>query len=220
MLEPAVTLTDYGLTIECWLLAWFVMKTNRTALASWWVAFFGFIGLASLIGGTVHGFFPDESTTLYSILWDANMIAIGCTAVAIWNLGALLTGSETLARWMSRIAFALLALYAGIVVFVSNRFLVAIGMYLPAVIFLTVTMSMTHARDPKRGWSIGIVGLALTFVAAAVQQLKVALHPVYFDHNASYHAIQGLALYLIFLAQSRASRDSGVGAEISGIRAR
>ncbi|MFA6958989.1 MAG: hypothetical protein WC538_24215 [Thermoanaerobaculia bacterium] len=206
MHEPAVTLTDYGLTIECWTLAWLVMRSNRTALRPWWIAFFGFIGLASLIGGTVHGFFPDESTTLYTILWDANLIAIGCTAVAIWSLGALLTGSAPLARWVTRIAFALLALYAGIVVFVSNRFLVAIGMYLPAVIFLTVTMSMTHARAPRQGWGVGIVGLALTYLAAAAQQLKVALHPVYFDHNALYHVIQGLALFLVFLAQSRASR--------------
>jgi hypothetical protein len=46
----------------------------------------------------------------------------------------------------------------------------------------------------------GVTGLALTFVAAAVQQLRIAIHPVYFNHNALYHVIQAGALLLIFVA--------------------
>lgn len=207
MLEPAVTLTDYGLAIECWLFAALIARARPTAaFGRWWIAFFAFIGTASLLGGTVHGFFPDNASVPHIILWDANLIAIGCTAVATWNLGALLTNSASLKRWMPVIALGVLAPYVAIVVFVSSRFLVAIAMYLPATVFLMAAMVMAHVRDSKRGWAVGILGLALTFVAAAVQQLKVVLHPVYFDHNAFFHAIQAVALLLLFLAQARAGR--------------
>ena len=208
MLEPAVTLTDFGLTIECWLFAALIMRAGTTTVSRWWTAFFAFIGSASLVGGTVHGFLPDESTVLYRVVWDANLLMIGVTAVATWNLGAILSGSATLTRWIPKLALVLLAVFAAVVVFVSNQFLVAIAMYLPATVFLLVAMVMAHARDPKRGWVVGIIGLVLTFAAAAVQQLKIVLHPVYFDHNAFFHAIQAVALLLLWLAQSRASRAS------------
>ena len=206
MREPAVTLTDYGLTIECCILAALVMKAPASSARAWWTAFFAFIGLASLLGGTVHGFLPDDSTFANQALWDANLIAIGCTAVATWTIGAMLTGSAALTQWVPRVAFVLLAIYATIVVFVANTFLMAIAMYLPATVLLLVGMTVAHVRDPGRGWAVGIVGLILTYAAAAVQQLKVDPHPVYFDHNALYHAIQAVALFLIFTAQSRAGR--------------
>jgi hypothetical protein len=38
------------------------------------------------------------------------------------------------------------------------------------------------------------------FVAAGIQQGGIGLHPVYFNHNALYHLVQGIALALIFLA--------------------
>ena len=36
-----------------------------------------------------------------------------------------------------------------------------------------------------------------------LQQLEIALHPVYFDHNAVYHVVQAAALVLLFLGFRR-----------------
>jgi hypothetical protein len=33
-----------------------------------------------------------------------------------------------------------------------------------------------------------------------VQQLRIAVHPVYLNHNALYHVIQFVALWMIFVA--------------------
>jgi hypothetical protein len=38
----------------------------------------------------------------------------------------------------------------------------------------------------------------LTFVAAGVQQAGVALGSIHFNHNALYHVIQAVALFMIF----------------------
>jgi hypothetical protein len=45
----------------------------------------------------------------------------------------------------------------------------------------------------------GLLGMVLTLVAAVVQQRRIALHPTYFNHNALYHAIQAIALGLIYV---------------------
>ena len=52
----------------------------------------------------------------------------------------------------------------------------------------------------------GAWGLGLTFVAAAVQQGRVGLHPRYFNHNALYHLIQGAGLFLVFRGARLATR--------------
>jgi sugar phosphate permease len=135
------------------------------------------------------------------------MVALGLTAVYVWNIGALLTESKFIMHRLPQVALGLLAGYVATILFVSDRFIVGIAMYLPSAVFLLGAMSVAHVRDPKRGWAIGIVGLALTFVAAAVQQLRVALHPVWFDHNALFHLIQAVALLLLFRAQGRVQRE-------------
>jgi hypothetical protein len=37
-------------------------------------------------------------------------------------------------------------------------------------------------------------------MGAAVQQLRIGLHPAYFNHNALYHLVQAVALALVFAA--------------------
>lgn len=60
-------------------------------------------------------------------------------------------------------------------------------------------LCVTYARERERHVLVAVLGLPLTFVAAAVQQAGVALHPTYFDHNALYHLVQAVALWLFFL---------------------
>ena len=46
-----------------------------------------------------------------------------------------------------------------------------------------------------------------TPLGALLQQLHVGLHPVWFNHNALYHALEGAALAGLFLAL----RDARLG---------
>jgi hypothetical protein len=79
-----VTLTDYGLTVLCSWFAWnhCLQKTHSYQYHALWTLFFGSIAVASLTGGTVHGFFLDQSTFGYRILWPTTLIAIGVTAAS------------------------------------------------------------------------------------------------------------------------------------------
>lgn len=205
MTEPDVTLTDYALALECGVfcvlaLRWSLTDARPQRLRRWWVVFFASIGGSSLLGGTVHGFFNADDTRGFAILWPATILALGVTSTATWTVAAYVQLREPVRSWVRRAAIAQLVVYVFVVLFVTNHFFVAIAAYLPAVLFLLVAMWAAYRRTRARAVAYGVTGLALTFVAAAVQQLRIAIHPVYFNHNALYHVIQAGALLLIFVA--------------------
>jgi hypothetical protein len=200
MTEPDVTLTDYALVIECAALAYLVYRQGgqQQSLSNWFALFFGSIGLAALTGGTVHGFFLDEESIGYRILWPATLIAGGLAALSTWTVAAYIQFSKVIARWISFVAIVEFAGYSVLVLLVTQEFWIVIVNYLPATIFLLAVFLRKYLLGRESQLLAGTVGLLFTFAAAGVQQGQVALHPVYFNHNALYHLIQAVALLLIF----------------------
>jgi hypothetical protein len=202
LLEPDVALTDFGLALEsaCFA-AWLHRRGPADALLRlWFIAFFAALGLAALLGGVLHGFLSDPQSRLYWLVWTASMLAIGVAALAGWALGARLVLSETAARHVIAAAAAAFVGYVSVVLLVSHSFTIAVIHYLPAALFLLGAFTLAYLRRRNGFLLAGIAGLALSFVAAAVQQSETSLHPLYFNHNALYHLIQAFALLLIFLA--------------------
>jgi hypothetical protein len=199
--EPAVALTDFALAIEC---AVFVVLLTRgdasdRTLRFWFVVFFASAGCASLLGGAVHGFFPDRTSESPQLLWQATLLAILITGLAAWNIGGVLLLNARKATVVQRLAVLQLLIFSFVVMFIRAEFFIAIIAYLPATLFLLIGLIAAYRsrRLPALRW--GIAGLGLTFLAAAVQRLSIGIHPYYFDHNALYHVIQGAALWMIFL---------------------
>ncbi len=83
------------------------------------------------------------------------------------------------------------------VVFVTDKFVFAIANYLPATVFLIVAFFARYQSNAVTPLAQGLAGLLLTLVAAGVQQARLAVHPTYFNHNALYHLLQAVALFLI-----------------------
>jgi hypothetical protein len=202
LLEPDVALTDFGLALEsggfaAWL-AWRASPVPALRLA--FIGFFAAVAVAALLGGIAHGFLPDEQARLYRVVWLSTLIAIGAAALASWAIGARLVFDQRTAGRITAFAAILFAAYVVAVIFVSQSFAVAIVHYLPAAAFLLFAFAHAWRRRRSDFLAAGIAGVALTFVAAAVQHGRIGLHPRYFNHNALYHLIQAFALLLIFLA--------------------
>jgi hypothetical protein len=157
--------------------------------------FFSATALASLAGGAVHGFFADSK-----ILWRFVLIALGVVSASAWALGARLLLTDRVAGFVTAAALVELAVYTLLVVFVTDSFSIAIANYLPSTLFLIVAFVASYRSGAGTPVAIGLCGLLLTLVAAAVQQARIALHPTYFNHNALYHLLQAIALFLIFRA--------------------
>jgi hypothetical protein len=202
MTEPDVTLTDYGIALECAILAGLLYRRRAVQgdLRRLFVLFFASSALGALAGGTVHGFFLDDGSAAGAMLWRAALLALGVTAFAAWSIGARLALSSRTARIVQALAALNLAAYAVIVIAFDQRFLVAIANYAPAVAFLALSFFIAYRRDGGRPLVAGLAGLLLTAAAAVVQRRGIALHPTLFNHNALYHAIQMVAFVLIFQA--------------------
>lgn len=197
--EPDVAITDYLLTAETAVLAALLIRQPdaRSDLQLWFVVFFAATGLAAALGGTVHGFFAGASRT-QTVLWRSTLLAIGGTAAAGWMIGAAILWNDGPPFWFSAFAFLQLAAYALAVLVVTDAFWVAVANYMPSTVFLVIAYAVAYQADHSAALAAGLGGLVLTLAAAAGQRLRIGLHPVYLSHNALYHVLQGVALFLIF----------------------
>src|SRR5262249_3585287 len=101
---------------------------------------------------------------------------------------------------ISWLATVLFASYVGVIVFVRQAYWIAIADYLPPALLLLAAWATVYWRTKESAVLVGVFGLFLTFVAAGVQVGRLAIHPVYFNHNALYHLIQAVALFMMFLS--------------------
>jgi len=209
LLEPDVAWTDFGLAIECaWLAAWlFWYGVAERSLRRWFVIFFAAVGLAALLGGITHGFLSDTKSAIYALIWSATLIAIGMAGLSSWAIGGRLLFSERAARRVLVFAGSLFAMYVATVLLVSQSFAVAIVYYVPAAAFLLAAFALIYLRRHRNYLVAGIVGLALSFVAAAIQQTGTGILSLGLTHNALYHLIQAAALLLIFSAALGLTRE-------------
>jgi hypothetical protein len=199
--EPDVALTDFLLSLEAGLFAVLLWRSGPvdSDLRLPFVVFFAATALSALTGGIVHGFFTANYTTTGVALWRLALIAVGVGAVAMWAIGARLLLPASAARTLLVVVTIVAVAYAITVAAVSDDFRIAIAHYLPPTLFLLFAFAAVYQRDRRLPLLAGVVGMVLTLVAAFVQQRKIALHPVYFNHNALYHAIQAVGLFLIYL---------------------
>ena len=202
MIQLSVTLTDYALALECFIFAWLFYNDENlvSSFNRWVVLFFVSVAVASLVGGTVHGFLLEETTFIYKFFWSFLMLVIGVTTLSGLSIGAKILMTPELAKWVIWGAFLKLCIYSGVVLFINNAFWIAIVDYFPAAFFLLVAFIAIAYRQSSLGLSLGAWGMVLVFVGAVLQQKQVSIHPIYFNHNSLYHVLQGIALAMVFKA--------------------
>jgi hypothetical protein len=175
-------------------------------LRTWFVIFFAAQGIAALLGGMTHGFLDDPRSTIYGLTWSATLLAVGIAAVATWTIGARLLFSERTAKRVLVVAGLLFIVYAATILWISRSFTVAIVTYVPAAAFLLLAFALTYRRRPSTYLEAGIVGLVLSFVAAAIQQAEIRAPGL--THNALYHLVQAVAMRMIFAAAQGLTREA------------
>lgn len=197
--EPTTMATDYVLVLLCGFFAWRLWRVGkRAAHASvcFWAAGFVCFGLASLAGGTVHGFSTILSEAVLQALWKLTLYAIGLASFF------LLTGTLSACIVPPVRRFAMLIPYVQLIVYVlwmatHNDFRYVIYDY--AFTNLGILALQFHAGITRRvrsaAWLAG--GVLVSSLAAAVQVNEIAFHQ-HFNHNDLYHVIQIGGMYLFY----------------------
>jgi len=130
--------------------------------------------------------------------------SIGVAGLSAWCLGALLALPRDAALRVRRLAVVAHGAYLAGLARTNPPYAVAIATYLPGALALGAGLA-SRLRDPvtRAAAAVALAGLGLTFGAAAVQVRRIAVHPRLFDHNATYHTIQAIAIACFYAAAGR-----------------
>jgi hypothetical protein len=97
--------------------------------------------------------------------------------------------------------------FAFVVLFVDESYGTIVRFYAPTLILFLIAAvrQATRTAVERNSWWLLALAFGLSIVAALSQQARIAIHPVYFDHNALYHVLQGIALVMLFIGFRRVS---------------
>jgi hypothetical protein len=164
---------------------------------------------SSVTGGSYHGFFPGGTQGPGGwAVWITTMLILGVVASLAWVFLFLLLGGG--ARGLRVVIVAVTAgylVYAYVVVRIDHSFRVSAIASAPPVLAVLVLMLVRAVRDGHRNATLASGAIVLMLAAAVLQQLHVGLHPVWFNHNALYHLLEGIALAVLFVALRAARSD-------------
>ena len=202
--DPDVAFTDVALAV---LGAWFAWRLasrpDRAALGRAPAVLMAGLASAALFGAVFHAFFPLGTRTRPGVLaWIPVSLSIVVAAAALLDMGLRLLLPRLAERARRAAVTAYAVAFAAVVLLVDASFTSIVRFYVPALLLFLVA-AVAKAVRAAGGWTPVATGLALSVVAAVLQQLRVALHPVYFDHNAVYHTVQAVALVLLYLGFRR-----------------
>ncbi len=197
--EPATMLTDYGLTVLSSLFAWWLwtvgQRPNRLSVRAWALGFAS-LGMASLAGGTVHGLSLVLSAPVLKGLWKWAGLTVGL-AGSCFLIGTLFASVvPPVRRWLISLSCVqLLGYVVWINLYDDFRYVVYnYGATCAVILVIQIYYGIVQKWAPA-GWIV--TGILITYVASAIQQNGIALHPS-FNHNDLYHVIQMVSLSLLY----------------------
>jgi hypothetical protein len=198
--DPDVVLTDVGLALLGAYLGWRLWRASSgMKLRKAGAVLMAALASAALWGAIFHAFFPQGTGTRTGRLaWMPVSLSIVAASATMFNL-ALRIMAPGLAPHIRRCGVAAYgASFAAVVLLVDNSYRSIVSFYVPALLLLLLASGQQLIRQGGWGWTLITTGLLLSGAAAVLQQLRVSIHPVYFDHNAVYHVVQSIALVFLY----------------------
>jgi len=211
--EPDVALTDLGLAILGAYFSWrLAIDSARRALTRLAAVVMGGLASAALWGAIFHAFFPAKTATRAGFLaWALVALSIVVVASALLGLALWLLAPKIGAVVRGAVVAVYAIGFAYTVVMLDDSFTSIVRFYAPTLVLVLVAAAVQAIHTRSEGWALVAAGFALSIAAAVLQQAKVAVHPTYFNHNAVYHVVQGVALVFLYQGFRRAP-SSGVPA--------
>lgn len=201
--EFDVAITDLLLFAESAVFVYFLWQrqSTQTLLRRLLILLFLALGTSSLLGALFHAFFPAKATTTGGFaFWMLVATSIGITACAVWCINALIFKGQKFFKIVLPFVVLYITAFTYIMFFIDYQFKTIIFFYAPPMIVLALVSLIKFLRKHTFAWIGVLTGVILSFVAAAIQYLQIGIHPIYFNYNALYHMIQGVALAVIFLS--------------------
>jgi hypothetical protein len=192
-------LTDYGLAVLLIWCAGGLFRLNRRdpqRSRSFWAAGFLVTALASLFGGSFHGFKTHLGEIAAVILWKCSVYSVGIGTSLMLSAVIFACAPRPWRSWLLGAAAFKLLFFA---VWMMNHSDFGYVVYDYAFSMMVILFAQAHAwrvrRDENAFWIIG--GIAVSLVAALIQRSHYSIH-VHFNHNDLFHVVQMAAFYLFY----------------------
>jgi hypothetical protein len=191
--EISTVVSDGALALVAAALGW---RLRRVAGARWWVALFLFSALAALLGVLWHGWHGALGPRRAAQVWRVTLYALGGGSFALLAAALEATVGPPWRRPLLALGAAKLAVYLCWASFHGET----VGMVLDSGASLAFGLAL-YARAwagrslPGAGWIVA--GLCVSALAGCLLAAGLGLHR-HFNHNDLYHALQMLALALVY----------------------
>jgi hypothetical protein len=198
--DPDVVLTDLALALLGAYLGWRLARSpGRGTMTTSGVVIMSALASAALWGATFHAFFPAGTKTRPGfIAWIPVVLSILVVAAALLDLGLRVSAPRLPPPIHRAIVAIYAAAFAAVALLVDESYRTIVLFYAPTLVLFLVVAAWQAARTRSAAWTLIAVSFAVSVLAAALQQARVSIHPEYFDHNAVYHVLQGIALVLLY----------------------
>jgi hypothetical protein len=204
--EPDVAFTDLGLAILGGYFGWRLGTTPRGgALPRMAAVIMGGLASAAFWGAIFHAFFPAKTTTPPGFLaWVPVVLSIVIVAATLLGLALSLLAPRLPSRLSRTIVLVYALAFTAVVLLVDDSFGSIVRFYGPTLVLMLIAAVFQAVRTRSTGWALIAGGFVISILAALLQQAEVSIHPLYFNHNAVYHVVQGIALVLLYRGFLRA----------------
>jgi hypothetical protein len=201
--EPATAFTDFLLAVLAAPACLRLIPRARDPHLVGAPVFFAAFGAAALLGGLHHGFANDGISGVSRLLWWLTIVCTGAAALGLAGIGLE-------AFWRLPVRPFFVAITGATLLFAAyawsdSRFIVSL-IATGVGSLLCVAGLVQRLRQGSRAAVLALIGLAIALLAGVLQQRRVSLHPVHFDHNATYHLVLSPALALFYAGNRRLLR--------------
>ncbi len=198
--EPMTMATDYLLAALSFYFAYRLFRPSAAPAVRYWAATLAVMGLGAWVGGTSHGFAHYLGETASDMVWKATTYLIGISVYLMLagTFHAFL--SPAVRKALLIVILIQLIAYLAWMTF-HDEFKYVIYDYVPAMIVVLALSLQAWLRRNHPGGRWLAWGIAVSFVAAAVQMSGFALHE-HFNHNDLFHVIQMVATWMFYRGAS------------------
>ncbi|MBD2259613.1 hypothetical protein [Pseudanabaena sp. FACHB-2040] len=201
MTEPITTLTDYAIALETALFAICLLRFNR--IERFWAAAFICVSLASLLGGTYHGFAAQIPYPVQRGLWAVLTYAMGICSFLILVATAQATVKPKLQRWITLLAATKLLTYLYAIT-LRLDFAYVVADYLLAMLLILGLHLGWGLPQRQTGSHWMVAGVGVSALAVGILALPKAGFGA-FSPVDIYHIVQMAALSCFFLGVYRSA---------------
>lgn len=201
----ATTVTNLILLVQCLSMGSYLQHfAMGSPLYPWTMIFMVISGLAYGAGAIEHGVFNSQPSLGRSI---AGMFVMGLAGVMSYCMammaGRLLFAQQVLAAWNLGWLFMVVGYLVYCIVatmrYGTVSFLYALLLSVPAIFSLMGALVYHYFLTSNQAYLLVFVGLVVALLAAVQQQMRIAIDPVHFDHNAVYHIILMVSYGIVFV---------------------